>query len=208
MAANRCVFFLAVAGRLTHGLQLQAVEPGPFLEEPVNSLIENEVLAQKIVLHDAAATKYARCLDGTPAAYYFSPGSADGANKWMIHHEGMLVLLCRRDSLPVNNSAILLMCFTFYISTGGGWCTSYNGCLQRSKTALGSSADTYRAPQEAIGTGLQERMSGPWPLHPNLVKGPIGVSHFYSHNTGYMSGNATVNPQMYNWNKVCFCLNH
>ena len=30
----------------------------------------------------------ALCLDGTPAGYYWRPGSGDGATKWYIHHEG------------------------------------------------------------------------------------------------------------------------
>jgi len=51
----------------------------------------------------------AACLDGSAPAYYFRPGFGNGMTKWFIHHQG------------------------------GGWCTSLNYCLRRSKTALGSS---------------------------------------------------------------------
>jgi len=50
------------------------------------------------------------CLDGTPGAYYHRPGTGSGKNKWYIHHQG------------------------------GGWCESFDDCLGRSRTGLGSSA--------------------------------------------------------------------
>jgi len=59
---------------------------------------------------DAAQSKGAVCIDGTPGAYYLKPGTGDGARKWYIHHEG------------------------------GGWCSSYADCYARSLTDLGSSA--------------------------------------------------------------------
>ena len=37
---------------------------------------------------DAVNATGARCLDGSPGAYYFQPGTGDGANKWYIHHQG------------------------------------------------------------------------------------------------------------------------
>jgi len=58
---------------------------------------------------DAAKENNAVCLDGSPGAYYFLPGSGSGANKWYVHHQG------------------------------GGWCESLDDCLGRSKTGLGSS---------------------------------------------------------------------
>ena len=61
------------------------------------------------LLTDAAQTAGAKCLDGTPGAYYFAPGSGDGANKWYMHHQG------------------------------GGWCESMDDCLGRSQGDLGSS---------------------------------------------------------------------
>jgi hypothetical protein len=51
----------------------------------------------------------AKCLDGSPGALYFRPGSGSGAKSWLIHHEG------------------------------GGWCESYSDCAARAKTPLGSS---------------------------------------------------------------------
>jgi len=61
------------------------------------------------LLVQAAQAEGALCLDGTPSAYYFHPGTGSGANKWLLFHEG------------------------------GGWCTSLNDCYGRSNTALGSS---------------------------------------------------------------------
>jgi len=81
----------------------------------------------------------AACLDGSPPAYYFAPGSGSGADKWLIFHQG------------------------------GGWCTSLADCYGRSLGKLGSSK-TY-PPTEDLGGG-------------------------------YFSKDATVNPVMYNWNKV------
>lgn len=49
------------------------------------------------------------CLDGTPAAYYYSPGSGDGVSKWFLHHQG------------------------------GGYCSSLQDCYGRSQGDLGSS---------------------------------------------------------------------
>ena len=49
------------------------------------------------------------CLDGTPGMYYHRPGTGSGSHKWFIYHQG------------------------------GGWCTSLQNCMGRSKTDLGSS---------------------------------------------------------------------
>jgi len=61
------------------------------------------------VLLSGAASSGAVCLDGTPGAYYFKPGTGSGMSKWYIHHEG------------------------------GGWCSSLGDCHGRSLTNLGSS---------------------------------------------------------------------
>jgi hypothetical protein len=53
----------------------------------------------------------ARCIDGSPAAYYFRPGSGSGSTKWIVFHQG------------------------------GGWCISLSDCRQRAGTALGSSVN-------------------------------------------------------------------
>jgi len=63
----------------------------------------------KILLTAAAQNDGAVCIDGTPSAYFYRPGTGSGANKWYIHHEG------------------------------GGWCYNLGDCFGRSKTDLGSS---------------------------------------------------------------------
>jgi hypothetical protein len=65
--------------------------------------------AKRVLLTNAADQSDAKCLDGSPGAYYFRPGDGSGKNKWFIHHEG------------------------------GGWCTNLDECVNRSKTSLGSS---------------------------------------------------------------------
>jgi len=70
-------------------------------------MFSQENIGKLILLEDA--TKYgAACLDGTPPAYYFSPGFGTGVNKWYVHHEG------------------------------GGWCYNLEDCFRRSSTALGT----------------------------------------------------------------------
>lgn len=65
--------------------------------------------AQGYFLKEAAAgPANAKCLDGTPALYYHRKGTGSGINKWYLHQEG------------------------------GGWCYDLNGCVGRSKGALGS----------------------------------------------------------------------
>jgi hypothetical protein len=63
------------------------------------------------LLTDAAKNDDAVCLDGSPGFYYHRPGTGSGANKWYVHQEG------------------------------GGWCSSLDACLSRSKMALGSSVN-------------------------------------------------------------------
>jgi len=62
-----------------------------------------------LVLLTDAVTDGAVCLDGSPSAYYFLPGTGTGANKWLLFHQG------------------------------GGWCTSISDCYSRSQGNLGSS---------------------------------------------------------------------
>lgn len=50
-----------------------------------NLVAGNEPMGKRFLL----TAKNARCLDGSPAIYYFLPGQGDGANKWVIYHEGM-----------------------------------------------------------------------------------------------------------------------
>ena len=64
-----------------------------------------------VYLKEAAAKTGAVCLDGTPAAYYFKPGSAANSTKWILYLEG------------------------------GGFCVEPENCAVRAKTKLGSSAE-------------------------------------------------------------------
>ena len=41
----------------------------------------------RTLLGDAANSMGAVCMDGTPAAYYFSPGTEK--NKWILYFEGV-----------------------------------------------------------------------------------------------------------------------
>ncbi|CAI5963750.1 unnamed protein product [Closterium sp. NIES-64] len=51
----------------------------------------------------------AKCLDGSPPAYYFRAGSGAGRRKWHVHFPQ------------------------------GGWCFSPEGCIERANSSLGSS---------------------------------------------------------------------
>jgi len=75
-------------------------------------LLVNIIWAQQAsltLLTDAVTKEGAMCLDGSPAAYYFLPGTGSGVTKWFIHHQG------------------------------GGYCTSLGDCYSRSQGNLGSS---------------------------------------------------------------------
>jgi len=77
----------------------------------ISVVVVNAGLGNRVLLSQAAQSSGAVCLDGTPSAYYFLPGTGTGARKWYIHHEG------------------------------GGWCSSFGDCYGRSLGALGSSKD-------------------------------------------------------------------
>lgn len=62
-----------------------------------------------VLLTEEVQTMGAQCIDGTPAAFYFKPGTGENASKYIIFWEG------------------------------GGWCTSFSDCQDRSLTPLGSS---------------------------------------------------------------------
>ncbi|CAM6112340.1 unnamed protein product [Calypogeia fissa] len=62
-----------------------------------------------ITIVESAVGSGAVCLDGSPPAYYLDIGSGEGANNWLLFHEG------------------------------GAWCQNADDCLQRSYTQLGSS---------------------------------------------------------------------
>ncbi|KAL7160232.1 hypothetical protein ABFS83_01G079700 [Erythranthe nasuta] len=70
---------------------------------------------------ECAVRKGAVCLDGSPPAYALDEGFGDGANSWVLFIEG------------------------------GGWCASKSGCLERSKSAIGS---TYLKSKSTFFKGL------------------------------------------------------
>merc|ERR1740121_2855490 len=68
--------------------------------------------AQGYFLRNAAeAPTNAKCLDGSPALYYWRKGTGTGINKWYIWQQG------------------------------GGWCYDLKSCVERSKGQLGSTKD-------------------------------------------------------------------
>jgi len=102
MPVFRAAPFIALASALEDGsaaFYASAFRPG-------SSSNGSSVMVK---LTDAVKLTGARCLDGSPGAYYIRKGTGSGVNKWYIHHQG------------------------------GGWCESLDDCLGRSKSALGSS---------------------------------------------------------------------
>ncbi|XP_073008280.1 pectin acetylesterase 3-like [Typha latifolia] len=70
---------------------------------------EKDVIMVGITIMQSAVDKGAVCLDGTPPAYHFHPGSGSGANSWLVDLEG------------------------------GGWCNNLRSCLYRKTSRHGSS---------------------------------------------------------------------
>lgn len=95
---------LRVACVLLSPAVIQALDDGACLQD-----FKADGPAMKYEMTEAAKTFGAKCLDGTPGAYYFQKGSGSGADKWYVHHQG------------------------------GGWCESMDDCLGRSNGDLGSS---------------------------------------------------------------------
>lgn len=57
-------------------------------------------LAKLTLMVDAVNASGAMCIDGTPAGYYFTPGTDEGKNKWFLFHE---VSVCMRvDALTAS----------------------------------------------------------------------------------------------------------
>eukprot|EP00850_Spirogloea_muscicola_P017483 SM000151S01471 [mRNA] locus=s151:17386:21210:+ [translate_table: standard] len=79
------------------------------LQPPPAALPPAAALGPVQLVLGAAASRGARCLDGSPASYFFRKGFGSGLNRWIIYFEG------------------------------GAWCTTLADCYARSFTALGSS---------------------------------------------------------------------
>ncbi|XP_020080984.1 pectin acetylesterase 8-like [Ananas comosus] len=73
------------------------------------SLVQVDGANVDMTILTGAVAKGAVCLDGSPPAYHFSPGSGSGVNNWLVHMEG------------------------------GGWCRGTQECLARRDTHRGSS---------------------------------------------------------------------
>ncbi|KAL0904818.1 hypothetical protein M5K25_026973 [Dendrobium thyrsiflorum] len=77
-----------------------------------------------------AVQKGAVCLDGSPAAYYFSPGFGSGVNNWVVHMEG------------------------------GGWCSNEEDCVERKSNFRGSSKDSVQMSFSGILGSSQQSNPG------------------------------------------------
>mmetsp|Transcript_58823 Transcript_58823/g.93031 ORF Transcript_58823/g.93031 Transcript_58823/m.93031 type:complete len:402 (+) Transcript_58823:80-1285(+) len=88
----------------------------------------------------------AKCLDGSQGRYYFRKGRGQGLTKFYLHQQG------------------------------GGFCTSFEDCLARSKTNLGSTL---------------AHVPDAW-----------GPTHNLSEDQSYFSINPRINPLLYNWNHI------
>lgn len=94
----------------------------------------------KLYKLDPSKYPLAKCIDGTPGAFYWSPGSQSQRNSG----KGLVMFL-----------------------EGGGWCVGTRDCYSRSKTNLGSSA-AY-PPEWAPGEGGDGLMSNDPSLNPHLA---------------------------------------
>eukprot|EP00930_Biecheleria_cincta_P023856 TRINITY_DN17153_c0_g1_i2.p1 TRINITY_DN17153_c0_g1~~TRINITY_DN17153_c0_g1_i2.p1 ORF type:complete len:399 (-),score=37.83 TRINITY_DN17153_c0_g1_i2:326-1522(-) len=100
-----------------------------------------------LTLLEEEAKRGAVCLDGSASGYYLQDGTGSGKNKWLVHFQG------------------------------GGWCTSLEDCVERSRGELGSSK-SYASDKEFV------------------------LDRFDGGAHGLFSNDSTVNPDFHNWNKV------
>jgi len=123
-------------------------------------LLTHTVWAQtgtRNLLTDAANSIGSVCLDGSPAAYYFSQGSGDGATKWFLHHQG------------------------------GGYCTSLADCYSRSQGSLGSSKNYPPTTDLGGGYFSRDQRTNPLMYNWNLVLFAYCDGGFYSGNNETVS---------------------
>lgn len=129
---------------------------------------------------DDSKTHRAVCLDGSPAGFWFSEGSGEGKDKYVIHH------------------------------MGGGWCSSVDDCIRRSKqktegdsVALGSSDDwkahvTCEAKSPFTDKDIEDMDQFD---KKTTEKGSLPC-YYDGGQSGLLSYNSIENPLAYNWNKV------
>lgn len=67
----------------------------PLGDTPVNAPGVS-VMTENSLAH---VDQLAVCNDGSPAAYYFAPGSGDGANTWLVYLEGAMFCWVRHELL-------------------------------------------------------------------------------------------------------------
>jgi O-palmitoleoyl-L-serine hydrolase len=78
---------------------------------------ENGAPSMQLHLFDLSLHPEARCNDGSPAGFYYTPGSGAGASTWIVHQQG------------------------------GGWCYDEETCSQRSKMLTSSHLWPAQRPQ-------------------------------------------------------------
>lgn len=107
----------------------------------------------RVLLEEAAEISGARCLDGSPAAYYWRPGYGSGAQSWILFFEG------------------------------GGWCAGFadavggfDSCLSRSKGGLGSSTGT--APTMELGYQGGATLSPDPTVNPRFYNWNVAYAHY------------------------------
>ena len=106
----KSVHSLVLAASLAAGAHALDDGSGPFYRASTgHANADGNSTANLVLLSEYVGSTGARCLDGSPGAYYVRKGVGDGANKWYIHHQG------------------------------GGWCETYEDCHNRSFTGLGTS---------------------------------------------------------------------
>jgi len=95
-----------------YGKDHDQIDDGACYSPTVEVTEDDPTFALAYFLTEAAeAPKYAKCLDGSPALYYWRKGTGTGVNKWYIHQQG------------------------------GGWCYDLKSCVSRSQGRLGSTKD-------------------------------------------------------------------
>jgi len=108
-------------------------------------------------LTNAAIQDGAVCLDGTPSALYYRPGTGDGVRKWFLHHQG------------------------------GGYCTSLADCYGRSQGGLGSSKSYSNTMDLGGGYFSNNAQVNPLMYNWNMVFFPYCDGGFFTGNNANVS---------------------
>ena len=187
--------------RVTLGLLAAGVAVGQDLPYP------NRV--ESILLTDAAATKGAVCLDGTPQRIWVQAASSPASsNKWTIHLQGESYSAHRWLSagkrVPAQLSAVASTCSVLALilalspaRAGGGWCESIDDCAGRAFTYLGSSNTAYYA-QQAPDNGITGKSDFNASMELAYIPSCLGARWC----GGLMVNSSTTNAVTSDWNKV------